>query len=68
MIRYKLQKVYDVIYSIGSLQFLPLDQRRSHFEGYKEHTAVGGINAHLVFVEKPFIKTAPDWEKNEFFY
>jgi len=68
MINYELKKAYSVIYSSGSLQFLPLDQRKDHFENYKKHTAVGGINAHLVFVEKPFIKIAPDWEKNEFFY
>ncbi len=68
MLDYKLTKNYGVIYSSGSLQFLPLDQRQRHFEHYKKHTSRGGINAHLVFVEKPFIKTAPDWEENEFFY
>lgn len=68
MIGYELQKEYDVIYSSGSLQFLPLAQRRAHFDKYKNHTAAGGMNAHLVFVDKPFIKVAPDWEENEFFY
>lgn len=33
-----------------------------------KRTKVGGLNAHLVFVEKSFIPIAPDWEKNEFFY
>ena len=68
MIGYELTKPYDVIYSMGALQFLPLAQRQRHFDKYKQYTAVGGLNAHLVFVEKPFIKVAPDWEKNEFFY
>lgn len=68
MIGYELTDDYDVIYSMGALQFLPVDQRLKHFERYKEHTQVGGLNAHLVFVEKPFIPLAPDWEKNEFFY
>ncbi|MBP2642694.1 MAG: transcriptional regulator, family [Firmicutes bacterium] len=68
MIGYEFSHVYDVIYSMGSLQFLPLEQRQKHFEKYKRNTQVGGMNAHLVFVEKPFIKVAPDWEKNEFFY
>lgn len=68
MIGYELTDLYDVIYSMGSLQFLPLEQRQNHFEKYKRHTCIGGLNAHLVFVEKPFIKVAPDWEKNEFFY
>lgn len=68
MINYELKKAYNIIYSSGSLQFLPLEQRKDHFENYKKHTVVGGVNAHLVFVEKPFVKIAPDWEKNEFFY
>lgn len=35
---------------------------------YKAKTSIGGINAHFVFVEKPFIEKAPDWEDNEYFY
>lgn len=31
----------------------------------KEHTAVGGIHAINVFVDKPFIGKAPDSEKKE---
>jgi tellurite methyltransferase len=53
---------------MGSLQFLPLEQRQKHFDKFKRHTCSGGLNAHLVFVEKPFIKIAPDWQKNEYFY
>lgn len=68
MIDYELNGCYDVIYSMGALQFLPPVKRAKHFESYKQHTCHGGLNAHLVFVEKPFIATAPDWEKNEFFY
>ena len=68
MIGYEFADSYEVIYSMGSLQFLPPEQRQRHFEKYKKQTRMGGINAHLVFVEKPFIATAPDWEKNEFFY
>lgn len=68
MIGYELTDCYDVIYSMGSLQFLPLEQRQKHFNKYKRQTCSGGLNIHLVFVEKPFIEVAPDWEKNEFFY
>ena len=68
MIGYELTVSYDVIYSHGSLQFLPLGQRQNHFDKYKRCTNIGGLNAHLIFVEKPFIKVAPDWEKDEFFY
>ncbi len=68
MIDYEMDHYYDVIYSMGALQFLPIGKRQQHFESYKKHTSIGGLNAHLVFVEKPFIPTAPDWQKNEFFY
>lgn len=68
MIGYDPSEEYDVIYSHGSLQFLPLEQRRKHFDKYKQQTKIGGLNVHLVFVEKPFIKLAPDWGKNEVFY
>lgn len=68
MIDYEMDNHYDVIYSMGALQFLPVEKRRNHFENYKKHTYPGGLNAHLVFVEKPFILPAPDWQRNEFFY
>lgn len=68
MIGYDLKETYDVIYSHGSLQFLPLIERQNYFEKYKRRTNIGGLNAHLIFVEKSFIKAAPDWEKDEFFY
>lgn len=68
MIGYDLSEAYDVIYSCGSLQFLPPAERRKHFDKYKQQTKSGGLNAHLIFVEKPFIKLAPDWGKTEFFY
>lgn len=68
MIGYELSSSYDIVYSCGSLQFLPPKQRLEHFEGYKAHTIKSGLNAHLVFVNKPFIKPAPDWQANEYFY
>lgn len=68
MIGYEFTSNYDVIYSMGSLQFLPIEQRQKHFDKYKRQTCNGGLNVHLIFVEKPFIKIAPDWERDEFFY
>ncbi|MDU4959230.1 MAG: helix-turn-helix domain-containing protein [Sporomusaceae bacterium] len=68
MIGYEPERGYDVVYSCGSLQFLPLPQRQRHFDKYKQQTKPEGLNAHLVFVDKPFIAVAPDWEPNEFFY
>ncbi len=41
MIGYELTASYDVIYSHGSLQFLPLSERQNHFETYKRRTNIG---------------------------
>lgn len=68
MIGYDPVQSYDFIYSMGALQFLPPEQRDVHFAYYKSRTHQGGINAHLIFVKKPFIEMAPDWQKNEYFY
>jgi tellurite methyltransferase len=65
---YEFVNDYDVVYSMGSLQFLLQQQRQEQFEQYKKHTRSGGYHAHFVFVEKPFIAVAPDWQDNEFFY
>lgn len=68
MLGYQLTGFYDVIYSCGSLQFIPPEKRLELFTHYKQHTSPNGLNAHLVFVEKPFIALAPDWQVNEYFY
>lgn len=68
LIGFQPEGMYDVIYSMGALQFLPPTQRCDHFDNYKIHTVSGGLNAHMVFVDKPFIVLAPDWQKNEFFF
>jgi len=65
---YEFVNDYDVIYSMGSLQFLPPQQRQETFERYKTHTRACGYHAHFVFVEKPFIAPAPDWQSTEYFY
>lgn len=68
MTGYELGCDYDVVFSMGSLQFLPVEQRRRHFELWKSHTRPYGLNAYSVFVKKPFLVTAPDWQENEYFY
>ena len=37
-------------------------------EGYKAHTAVGGIHVLNVFVDKPFLPVPPDWEEEDAFW
>ena len=57
---YKLDDTYDVIFSTGTLHFLPPEVRQTHFEDYKAHTSPVGIHVVSVFVDKPFIPPAPD--------
>jgi len=62
IITYELEDTYDVIFSTGGLHYLPPEIRKTRFENYKRSTSPEGINAHSVFVRKPFIPRAPDAE------
>ncbi|MBN1435281.1 methyltransferase domain-containing protein [Candidatus Fermentibacterales bacterium] len=57
---YRLSSSYDILFSTGTLHFSRPEVREEMFENYRQHTAVGGINAFSVFVSKPFIPPAPD--------
>ena len=65
---YKLTDTYDVIFSTGTLHFLPPEIRNKCFENYKNHTYPNGVNAFTVFVNKPFIPRAPDADENVFMF
>ena len=65
---FSLTEIFDVVYSSGTLTYISPTLRQDKFRNYKEHTNVGGLNVFNVFVEKPFIETAPDWESDEYFY
>ncbi|MBC7092674.1 methyltransferase domain-containing protein [Candidatus Bipolaricaulota bacterium] len=64
IVAYELDDLYHVIFSTGTLHYLPKRVRTCRFQDYKEHTTPGGIHALTVFVEKPFIPRAPDAEEN----
>jgi tellurite methyltransferase len=68
IVNYELKDTYDVIFSTGTLQYLPLEIREQRFQHYKEKTSYNGINALSVFVTKPFIPQAPDAEETAFLY
>ena len=59
---YEIDKQYDVIFSVATLQYLSPDIRQARFEQFKQATRPGGINAHSAFVKKPFIPKSPDGE------
>jgi tellurite methyltransferase len=68
ILNFELEDVYDVIFSTGTLHYLPPEIREKRFQNYKSHTLPGGINALNVFVKKPFILKAPDSEKTAHTY
>lgn len=65
---YQLTENYDVIFSTGTLQFLSPKTRKQQFQNYKAHTSPKGNNAISVFVRKPFIPRAPDYDKGAYLF
>lgn len=65
---FRLTEPYDVVYSSGTLTYLPPHLRSQVFENYKRFTREGGLNVFNVFVEKPYLSTPHDWGADEYFY
>lgn len=61
----KLDGLFDIIFSSGTLQYLRPEKRTSFIAHMQEITVVGGINNLHTFATKPFIKIAPDAEAHE---
>lgn len=59
---YRLEENYDVLFSTGTLHYIPEDLKIEIFRNYKNHTNEDGLHIFSVFVDKPFIKPAPDEE------
>jgi len=57
---FRLEDDFDILFSSGTLHYLPESLRREVFDNYKEHTRPGGLNAFSAFVHKPFIPRSPD--------
>ena len=68
LLHHELINTYDIIYSTDVLEYVPPRKRENVLRGFRDHTAVGGLNVLDTFVEKSFIKTAPDWEHGKEFY
>jgi tellurite methyltransferase len=68
IMKYEIIDTYDVIFSTGTLHYLPLSVRNKCFQNYKDCTAPNGLDVFSVFVSKPFIPRAPDAEENVYPY
>lgn len=66
--KYQLSRMYDVIYSTGTMHYLPPKIRVERFGHLKKMTKNGGYNVFSIFVDKPFIEKSPDAEKEAYFY
>jgi tellurite methyltransferase len=65
---YTIKETYDVLFSTGTLHYLPDDIKKEKFSHFKEKTSDSGLNVFTVFVKKPFIEKAPDHEENVYPY
>ena len=65
---YRLDTMYDIIYSSGALHYIKPQLRDEILTNYRSHTAEGGLNVFNVFVDKPFIPPAPENEENSFLW
>lgn len=59
---------FDIVYSIGTLQYIRPEIRKHQFDNIKNNTVAGGLNVMCTFVEHPDVEIAPDWGKNEYLY
>jgi tellurite methyltransferase len=68
IVTWRPEESYDVIFSTGTLQYLPPEVREARFQAYKQATSPEGLNVMSVFVRKPFVPTAPDAEATAYPY
>jgi len=71
---FRLTENYDILYSSGVFAYIKPEIRAEIMKNYKSHVNEGGLVAFQTFVEKPFIKRAPDrtrdsysWKSGELF-
>ncbi len=65
---FRLEGMFDVVYSSGSLTYINEGNRKGAFENFKAHTAIGGLNAFNAFVFNASFGTPPDWGTGESFF
>ncbi len=68
LLTYQPDRKYDIIYSSGTLQYIPPSERADVMRTIQDATKIGGLNVLDTFVEKSFIRIAPDWEQGKEFF
>ena len=64
----ELAGTFDLVYSIGAIQYFSPENRPSRFGHLKDRTAPGGIHALFAFVDHPDVPPAPDLMADEHLY
>ncbi len=64
----RFSRPFDLVYSIGAIQYIEPQKRAARFEHFKEGTNPGGIHALFAFVDDPRLPPAPDWGPGEHIY
>lgn len=64
----ELDSPVDVVYSIGTIQYLRPGERAGRFAHFQRLTEPGGLHALFAFVTHPDVEPAPDWGDNEQLY
>ena len=62
---YRLEERFDIIFSSGTLQYIPADLRAEILSNYKRFTRPGGIHAFTVPVFKPDLSKDPGADAGE---
>lgn len=60
LIQFRLQDHYDILFSTGTLQYIPKELRKDIISNYKDFSHPGAIHVFTVPVYKPFISRDPD--------
>ena len=64
----ELSDPVDVVYSVGTVQYIEPAHRQHQFEHFRRQTVPGGLHVVFAFIDHPDIPTPPDWTENEYFY
>jgi tellurite methyltransferase len=62
LLEFRLKEAYDILFSTGTLHYIPQPLRAEILDNYKQFTNPNGVHVFSVFVRKPFIAKAPDAE------
>lgn len=64
ILEYRLSENFDILFSTGTLHYIPKNLREEIFNNYRQYTNNNGIHMFSVLLKKPFIAPAPEKEKS----